>query len=66
MKTYVWSIMLYGSQTWTIAKGEQRRIDDFGMRYYRRMLKINCTDTATIEEVLEKNVREMNFIEKYQ
>jgi hypothetical protein len=41
LMTYVWSIMLYGSETWTIAKTERRRIEAFEMWCFRRMLKIS-------------------------
>jgi len=54
LKTYVWSIMLYGSKTWTISKEEQRRIEAFEIWCYRRMLKISLTDMVTNKEVLER------------
>jgi hypothetical protein len=52
--TYVWSIMLYGNKTWTIAKAERRRIEAFKMWCFRRMLKISWTDMVSNEEVLER------------
>ncbi|XP_025417940.1 uncharacterized protein LOC112688792 [Sipha flava] len=54
LMTNVWSIMLYGSETWTIAKAERRRIKAFEMRCFRRMLKISWTDMVSNEEVLER------------
>jgi len=54
LKTYVWSIMPYGSETWTIAKEEQRRIEAFEMWCYRRMFKISWTGMVTNKEVLER------------
>lgn len=45
--------MLYGCETWTIAKEERRRIEAFEMWCYRRMKKIRWTDRITNEEVLE-------------
>jgi hypothetical protein len=45
--------MLYGSETWTITKAEQGRIEAFEMWCYRRMLKISWMDMVTNEEVLE-------------
>lgn len=54
LKTYIWSIMLYGCETWTIAREEMRRIEAFEMWCYRRMQKISWTDRITNEEVLEK------------
>ena len=54
LKTYIWSIMLYGCETWIIAKEERRRIEAFEMWCYRRMEKIRWTDRMTNEEVLER------------
>jgi len=46
--------MLYGCETWTIAREEMRRIEAFETWCYRRMQKISWTDRITNEEVLEK------------
>jgi len=54
LRTHVWSIMLYDSETWTIAKEEQKRIEAFEMWCYRRMLKISWTDMVTNKEALER------------
>jgi hypothetical protein len=53
-KTYIWSIMLYGCETWTIAREKIRTIKAFEMWCYRRMQKISWTDRITNEEVLER------------
>lgn len=37
LMTYVWSIMLYGSETWTIAKAERRRIEAFEMWFLKNV-----------------------------
>jgi hypothetical protein len=44
LKTYIWSIMLYGCETWTIAREEMRKIEAFEMWCYRRMQKISWTN----------------------
>lgn len=50
----LWSTMLYGSETWTISKVKQRRIEAFELQCYRRMLKVNWMDMVTNEEILER------------
>lgn len=45
--------MLYGSETWTIAKLAQKRIEAFEIWCYRKMLKIIWVDMVTNKEVLE-------------
>jgi len=40
IKSRIWSIVLYGSGTWTIGKNEERIINAFETWWWRRMLKI--------------------------
>jgi len=47
LKTYVWSIALYGCETWTITMEEKRRLEAFEMWCYRRMLMISWMDRVT-------------------
>ena len=53
VKTLVWSVTLYGSETWTLRKDESRRLDAFEMWIWRRMFEIKLTDKLTNEEVLD-------------
>ncbi|KAI5747141.1 hypothetical protein M8J77_011488 [Diaphorina citri] len=52
IKTLVWSVALYGSETWTIGKREQDRIEAFEMWCWRRMMKIKWTERMSNERVL--------------
>ena len=54
LKVFVWSVALYGSETWTICPGERRRIEAFEMWCYRRMLRIRWVDKVTNEEILQQ------------
>uniref|UniRef100_A0A8D8XC77 Uncharacterized protein n=1 Tax=Cacopsylla melanoneura TaxID=428564 RepID=A0A8D8XC77_9HEMI len=54
LKTYVWSVALYGSEAWTMGCVDQRRLEAFEMWCYRRMMKIRWMDKVTNEEVLRK------------
>ena len=40
VRCYVWSIALYGSETWTLRKLERKYLDSFEMWCWRRMEKI--------------------------
>ena len=40
VRCYVWSIVLYGSETWTLRKFEQKYLESFEMQCWRRMEKI--------------------------
>uniref|UniRef100_A0A2S2PJ80 Endonuclease-reverse transcriptase n=1 Tax=Schizaphis graminum TaxID=13262 RepID=A0A2S2PJ80_SCHGA len=54
LKTYVWSIALYGCEIWTITTENRRRLESFEMWCYRRMLRINWMDRITNKEVLDR------------
>ena len=61
LKAFVWSVALYGSETWTIGAAEKRRIEAFEMWCYRRMMKIRWVDRVTNEEVLRRVGEERCF-----
>ena len=52
MKCYVWSISLYGPETWTFRATDQKHLKSFEMWCWRRMKKISWTDRVRNEEVL--------------
>jgi hypothetical protein len=39
VKCYIWSIALYGAETWTLRKVDQRYLESFEMWCWRRMEK---------------------------
>jgi hypothetical protein len=41
VKCYVSSIALYGAETWTLRAVDQKHLETFEMRCWRRMEKIN-------------------------
>ena len=53
LKCFVWSTLLYGSETWTITKKMRKRIEATEMWFLRRMQRIPWTARASNEEVLE-------------
>ena len=52
LKTYVWSIAMFGCKTWTIREAERKRLEAFEMSWYRRMMNIKWMKRITNEEVL--------------
>ena len=57
IRTYIWSMLLYGSEAWTMTAAEKARIEAFEMWCYRRMMRIKWIDRVSNEEVLKKWVR---------
>jgi hypothetical protein len=41
VKCYIWSIALYGAETWTVRKMDQKYLESFEMWCWRRMEKIS-------------------------
>jgi len=52
LKIYIWSIALYGCETWTISAIEKRKLEAFEVWCYRKMLRIKWIDRITNEAVL--------------
>jgi hypothetical protein len=40
-KCYIWSMVLYGAETWTLRKLDQKYVENFEMWCCRRMEKIS-------------------------
>ena len=53
-KALVLSVLLYGSETWKMNKGDDKAIDIFHHKCLRRILKINWQDHISNEEVLRR------------
>ena len=58
----VWRIALYGSETWTPRKLEQKYLESFEMWCWRRMEKKKWSETITNEQVLERIGEKRTFL----
>ena len=54
IKTVIWSVLLYGAETWSLRKEDVRRLEAFEMWIWRRIEKISYTEHITNEEVLNR------------
>jgi len=54
VKCYVWSIALYGAETWTLRAVDQKLLESFEMWCWRRVEKISWTDHVRNEEVSQQ------------
>ena len=52
VKCYVWSIALYGAESWTLRAMDQKHLECIEMWCRRRMEKISWTDHVRNEDVL--------------
>ena len=62
VKCYVWSMALYGAETWTLRATDQKRLENFEMWCWRRMEKISWTDHVRNEEVLLRVNEQRNIL----
>jgi len=53
IKICIWVVALYGAETWTLGKNEERVKNIFETGCWRRMLKIKWTDRITNDGVLQ-------------
>jgi len=54
LNCYVFSVLKYACESWTMNSTLMKRIDAFEQWFYRRMLKISWTDKVTNDAVLAK------------
>jgi hypothetical protein len=62
VKCYVWSIALFGSETWTLRAVDQKHVESFEMWCWRRMVKISWTDHVKNEDVLLRVKEQRNIL----
>ena len=54
LKCFVWSVALYGAETWTLRRNEKKRLEAFEMWIWRIMERVNWTDKTKNAVVLER------------
>jgi len=62
VKCYVWSIALYGAETWMLRSMDQAHLESFEMWCLRRMEQISWTDHVRNEEVLLRVKEQRNIL----
>src|SRR6218665_1697523 len=53
IKSMIWSVVLYGSETWTLRKEDIRRLEAFEMWIWCRAERTSWTELRTNEEILQ-------------
>ena len=54
VKAMVFSVVMYGCESWTIRKAERRRIDAFELWCWRRLLRVPWTARRPNQTILKK------------
>uniref|UniRef100_A0A8D8VWR7 Uncharacterized protein n=1 Tax=Cacopsylla melanoneura TaxID=428564 RepID=A0A8D8VWR7_9HEMI len=62
LRCYIFSILLYGVESWTLTKATAKRLEAFEMWTYRRILKISWMDKVSNVRVLQKLDKEKEIM----
>ena len=54
VKAMVFPVVMYGCESWTIKKGEHRRIDDFELWCWGRLLRVPWTARKSNQSILKE------------
>ena len=54
VKAMVFPVVMYGCESWTVKKAEQRRIDAFELWCWRRLLKVPWTARRSNQSILKE------------
>ena len=54
VKAMVFSVVMYGCESWTIKKAERQRIDAFELRCWRRLLRVPWTARRYNQSILKE------------
>ena len=62
VRCYVFPVLLYGCEGWTLTKALEKNLEAFEMWCYRRMLKIPWTDFVRNAEVLDRMGKKVELL----
>ena len=62
LKAYVWSVLLYGFECWTITTSLKKKLEATEMWFLRRILKISWTEKKSNQKVLEMANKERSML----
>ena len=54
VKTMVFSVVMYGCESWTVKKAEHRRIDAFELWCWRRLLRVPWSARRSNQSILKE------------
>ena len=54
VKAMVFPVVMYGCESWTVKMAERRRIDDFELWCWRRLLRVPWTARRSNQSILKK------------
>ena len=61
VKAMVFPVVMYGCESWTVKKAEQRRIDAFELWCWRRLLRVPWTARRSNQSILKETSPECSL-----
>ena len=61
VKAMVFSVVMYGCESWTVKKAEHRRTDAFELRCWRRLLRVPWTAKRSNQSILKEIIPECSL-----
>ena len=61
VKAMVFTVVMYGCESWTIKKAEYRRIDAFELRCWRRLLRVPWTARRSNQSIIRKSTLNIHW-----
>ena len=62
LECLVWPIMLYGCETWTTKKANEKKIEAAEMWFYRRLLRVSWKERRTNDSILNELDRDRKLL----
>lgn len=62
VRCYVFSVLLYGVESWTLTEAALKKLQAFEMWVYRRMLKISWMDHVRNEDVMRRMNKDLEVV----
>ena len=54
VKAFIFPVVMYGCESWTIKKAERQRIDAFELYFWRRLLRVPQTARRSNQSILKE------------
>uniref|UniRef100_A0A8D8Q737 Uncharacterized protein n=2 Tax=Cacopsylla melanoneura TaxID=428564 RepID=A0A8D8Q737_9HEMI len=62
LRCYVFSVLFYGVEAWTLTEASAKKIEAFEMWLYRRILRVSWKDKVTNKEILRRMNKELEVL----
>lgn len=62
LRCYVFSVLLYGAESWTLTNTTEKRLEAFELWLYRRILRVSWIERITNDEILQRMEKDREIL----